>query len=292
MLNIEEKTETPVELSHLIRLLDDEDEKVYSNIRDRFISYGEMSSDFLKNYTEDDNILLRNRANEIISAINIDKLEKEFQAISERKNILEEAVFLIAEFGYPGYNKQKYRDKLSAMASEIRQKLVSVDSDLRNIGAVSKLNAVNAYLFEQAGFTGNKDDYYDTDNSYINRVIDTKLGIPISLSAIYILIARRLGLPVFGVNLPGHFIVKYSDEKDEYFVDPFNQGIIVSKDEAAEFIKNIGMTDQELESIPYLKTVEDKDIVLRMLRNLSEIYKDRKDEIRVGQIDRLMLSLL
>ena len=80
--------------------------------------------------------------------------------------------------------------------------------------------------------------------------------------------------------------------QDEFFIDPFNQGIIVSRPEAADFIRNLGMTDEEFEKIPYLNIAEDKDIVLRMLRNLSDIYRKKNDEVKVGQIERLMLSLV
>jgi regulator of sirC expression with transglutaminase-like and TPR domain len=292
LLNLKEETVPDTELSHLIKLLDDEDEGIYSNIRERFLSYGDLSSNFLKDFAEDENVLLRKRVNEIISTINIDRLEKKFIELSSKKDILEEAVFLIAEFGYPGYYKQKYKDKLNFMAEDIRKNLIKINPDINSLSAISKLNAINAYLFGEKGFAGNKDDFFDTDNSYINRVIDTGLGIPVTLSAVYIFIARRLNMPVFGINLPGHFIIKYMDETDEFFIDPFNQGIIVSRPEATEFIKNLGMTDEEFEKIPYLNIAEDKDIVLRMLRNLSDIYKKKKDEVKAGQIERLMLSLV
>ncbi len=292
MLNLKEETVPDTELSHLIKLLDDEDESIYSNIRERFISYGDLSSNFLKDFAEDENVLLRKRVNEIISTINIERLEKKFIELSKKNDFLEEAVFLIAEFGYPGYNKQKYKDKLHLMAEDIRKNMLDISPDINSISAISKLNAINSYLFGEKGFTGNKEDFFDTDNSYINRVIDTGLGIPITLSVIYIFLARRLNMPVFGVNLPGHFIIKYMDENDEFFIDPFNQGIIVSRPEAADFIRNLGMTDEEFEKIPYLNIAEDKDIVLRMLRNLSDIYRKKNDEVKVGQIERLMLSMV
>ena len=290
---LEIKNEAPVnEFSHLLKLLDDEDEGVYTNIRDRFISLGQASSDFLQNYTEDDNFLIRNRANEIISTINIEKLEKKFSQLSKGKNILEEAVFTIAEFGYPGYNRTKYKEKLDLMAQNIRKNLKEVNPDKGKLTAISKLNAVNSHLFDELGFTGNREDFYDPDNSFINRVIDTKSGNPISLSAIYLLVSRRLELPVYGVNLPGHFIVKYIDEREEFFVDPFNQGVIVSRPEAAEFIKNLGMSDEEFENLPYLNIADEKDIIIRMLRNLSEIYREKADETKQQQVERLMLSLI
>ena len=118
--------------------------------------------------------------------------------------------------------------------------------------------------------------------------METKLGIPISLSVIYLLITKRLKLPVSGISLPGHFILKYSDADEEFFIDPFNKGVIISIKEAEEFIKNIGMTKNDFDNIPYLKKSTDKEIILRMIRNLVEIYKKKSDIMKSDQLEKLM----
>lgn len=287
------------EFDHLIKLLDDEDENIYTNIKDRFISHGNQSSNFLLNYINDENILIKKRANEIVSILNFDIIIEKFKALKLRKesDILEEGIFLIASFGIPWININHYKSILNNMVSEIRSQLIKINMDINQIKPVEILNTFNNYLFIEKGFKGNTENYYEEENSFINNVLDSKLGNPISLCIIYILIARKLDLPVYGISLPGHFIIKFSApyinliNKEEYFIDPFNKGVIISIKEAEEFVKKIGMTKDDFDKIPYLKTANDNEIILRVLRNLTEIYKKKKDNLKSVQLEQIMKSL-
>ena len=282
------------EFDHLVKLLDDEDENIYSNIKDRFLSFGNNSSDFLKNYINDENTLIKKRAKEIVSILNFETTSEKFIKLSQNKNgeFLEDALFLLASWGFPEVNMSEYRKKLDNMAMDIKTQLLRIDPDLSRIGSLETINKINDYLFFVKGYNGNPSNFYDPDNSFLNRVIDTKLGIPISLSVIYILIARKINIPVTGVNLPGHFIVKYSKGDDEFFIDPFNKGVIISMKEATEFVKKIGMSKEEFDKVPYLKETTDTEIILRVMRNLNEIYKKNADILRSSQLEKLMLTLV
>lgn len=286
----EKVTREDNEFEHLIKLLDDEDEGIYRNIKDRFLSYGNDSSKFLKKYLKDENILLKKRANEIISLLNFESIEKKFRKLflKNEEMFLEDAIFLLASFGYPGVNMNDYKRELDKMSLDIESRIVGINDSPANPGILEVLNTINNYLFFDKGFKGNADHYYEPDNSYINKVLDTKLGIPISLSIIYILISRRLNLPIFGISLPGHFILKYGEAGEEFFIDPFNRGVIVSVKEAEEFIKKIGMSKAEFDNIPYLRSASDKEIVLRTMRNLMEIYNKQGDPVRSEQLEKLM----
>lgn len=285
--------ETPEELTlefeNLIKLLDDEDENIYGNIKERFLSHGSPSSEFLKSYSGSENILIKKRASEIISIINFEETELKFKKLinQDKSDILEEAVFLIATLGYPGIIIKDYISELDSMAYEI-DILLRESAKSGKPNTLDTLNIINEYLFFKKRFKGNEDNYYDPDNSYMNKVMDKKTGIPVSLSVLYMLISRRLNLPVYGLSLPGHFILKYSDENEEFFIDPFNKGIIISTKEAQKFIKNIGMTDEEFKEIPYLKNSTDREIILRVLRNLSEIYKKEGELLKPEQIEKIM----
>ena len=291
MFEQNEITETDTnEFDYLIKLLDDEDEYVYTSIKDRFLSHGINSTGFLKKYLNDENYLIKKRANEIISILNFEELNEKFSSLTLRNenDLLEESVFLLASFGYPGINMKEYKQMLDTMAMDIESALLKVNLNSKKLETLEILNTVNNYLFFEKGYTGNAENYYEPDNSYINRVMETKLGIPISLSVIYLLITKRLKLPVSGISLPGHFILKYSDADEEFFIDPFNKGVIISIKEAEEFIKNIGMTKNDFDNIPYLKKSTDKEIVLRMIRNLVEIYKKKSDIMKSDQLEKLM----
>lgn len=281
------------EFDYLIKLLDDEDENIYTNVRERFLSYGDHTTDFLRNFLNDENFLIKKRATEIISTINFDNIEEKLRKISTKrnKNFLEEALLLISSFAYPGLDQGNYVSILDEMAVDIETELLEINHNISEILPLETLNTLNNYLFFKKGFKGNTESYYDPDNSYLNKVIDNRTGIPITLSILYILIARRLKLPISGINLPGHFIVKYDDKKEEFFIDPFNKGVVISLKEASEFVKRIGMEKDEFDKIPYLKKTGDKEIVLRVLRNLIEIYKKDSDDIKIQQLEKLMLSM-
>jgi len=287
----DETTETETnEFGYLIKLLDDEDEYVYTSIKERFLSHGNESTGFLKNYLNDENYLIKKRANEIISILSFEELNEKFGRLSAKNenDILEEAIFLLASFGYPGVFMDDYKKELDKMATEIESALLKVNLNSKKLETLEILNTVNNYLFFEKGYAGNAENYYEPDNSYLNRVMETKLGIPISLSVIYLLISKRLKLPVSGISLPGHFILKYSDTEEEFFIDPFNKGVIISIKEAEEFIKKIGMTQKEFENIPYLRKSSDKEIILRVIRNLVEIYKKKSDVLKSDQLEKLM----
>ena len=146
----------------------------------------------------------------------------------------------------------------------------------------------NKQLFSQWGFKGNSKDYYNPENSFIDRVLTHRMGIPISLSVIYILIARRLGLPVIGIPMPAHFIIKYDDGEDEFFLDPFYGGKIYNREECIHYlhqaqIKNI---EEILEGCP------NYEIITRMMRNIHLVYTSYQDEPEKSkQIDNLLKLL-
>lgn len=277
------------ELENLFKLLDDEDENIYANVRDRFVSLGQDSFEFLRLYLNDESDLIRKRANEIISIINFENVLDKFRLLflNERTDILEEGIFNIASFAYPDVNMKDYEKLIDKMAADIRKKFLNNGG-----GAVEKLNAVNNFLFFENKFRGNSENYYDEENSYINRVLDSRLGNPITLSILYLLISRRLELPVFGINLPGHFILKYSQDDEEFFIDPFNKGVLISMNEAKQFVKKIGMSAIDFDKIPYLKITSDKEILLRVLRNLIEIYNKKSETIKSEQLERLMSQIV
>ena len=287
MKKVKELSLPQSELQHLIKLLDDESDFVYENIKERLISHGDNSINFIKEYADLTNPVIEQRANEIISTINFDKLEHKFKNLDldENKDLLEEAIFLISSFGYPDINIDNYKMILDKMALDIEKKIDDMGY-LKNTN-LDIINIINDYLFVEKRFDGNSENYYDADNSYINKVIDKKTGIPVSISVLYILISKRLNLPVFGVNLPSHFIIKYQDSTEEFFIDPFNKGIVISRDEVIQFLEKLGLDEDEFNHIPYLKIAEDKEIIKRVFANLVNVFEKDKDEVKLEQIKKL-----
>jgi len=180
---------------------------------------------------------------------------------------LAEAALLMACEEYPHLEVSPYLDRLDEIADAARPHIAQ--------GAPAKDNAaaINSVLFDQFGFRGNSDDYYDPRNSFFNDVLDRRLGIPITLSAVYIEVARRLNFPVAGVGLPGHFIVKYRYGQEEFFLDPFEGGAFLSIDDCRARFASIYGEEAEF-SDRFLSRASHRQILSRMLNNLKRIYLD------------------
>lgn len=175
------------------------------------------------------------------------------------------AALLIARAEYPGLDVGHYLDRLDALARSIAPEVA------REEDAAHRLDLLSRFLFISEGFRGNADQYYDPRNSYLNDVLDRKLGIPITLSTIFMEVARRLGLPIVGVGFPGHFLVKYVHRDGEILIDPFHRGAILTPRECRRRLEEMAGG-----SVPFraehLRAVSKAQILFRMLTNLKHIY--------------------
>jgi regulator of sirC expression with transglutaminase-like and TPR domain len=280
------KIEIP-ELNHLIKLIDDEDEEIYENIKKRFLLYGEESKNFLSEFTKSEDLLIAERSKEIISILDFKLVENKIRELFlNKKNLLERAVFLISEYGYPNVDFDNYKMIIDKMAFDIESR---IERKIRKVSSsYEKIKIINDYLFKRKKFKGNTENYNETDNLYINKVIDRKMGIPVSLSILYLLIANRLKLPIYGVNLPSHFIVKYQDDKEELFIDPFNEGIVISRKEAIKFLKQLGLSEEDCNKISFLNNASERDIVKRYINNLIHIYEKNNEKLKAGKLKQLL----
>lgn len=196
---------------------------------------------------------------------------------------LDRATLLIAAEEYPQLDVEKYLAQLDHFADALR------DLHRAQPDPLLRLFSLNHQLFNQLGFRGNTETYYDARNSFLNDVMDRRSGIPISLSVIYIEVARRLSLPVFGVGMPGHFLVKYRDGERDVILDPFHAGRILSVERCAEMVEEMyGETIRF--QLSFLSEVTKKQILTRMLLNLKGVYARVPDHPRtIAVIERALL---
>lgn len=196
---------------------------------------------------------------------------------------LAEAALMIACEEYPQLELRPYIEELDHMAEAANQIRNAADTPIQT---VKKINEV---LFESYGFRGNTQDYYDPRNSFFNDVLDRRVGIPITLSAVYIEVARRLDFRIAGVGMPGHFLVKYADRRDEFFIDPYNRGEILTQDDCKERLKALyGETFEFDERL--LGRTTNRQILWRMLNNLKDIYvKGHVTERCLSIVDMMIL---
>jgi regulator of sirC expression with transglutaminase-like and TPR domain len=180
------------------------------------------------------------------------------------------ATLLIARDEYPDLDIVAYESKCDAYEHELRPRVEAIE------GTQPRLAAINRYLFDDLGFSGNQQDYYDPRNSYLNDVLDRKLGIPISLGVIQMELARRMGVPLEGVSFPGHFLVRLPVEGGLLVLDPYHKGRSVDAHElklrARPHLGGNDIDDQQLLQI--LAPATHRAILIRMLRNLKGLYSE------------------
>ena len=196
---------------------------------------------------------------------------------------LARAALLIAATEYPGLSIERELFRIDEIAEGIAARMGD-DTPLY------QLNTLSEYLFDELKFAGNHTNYHDPRNSFLNDVIERRVGIPITLSLLYIEVGKRLGVPLLGIGMPGHFIVRHRDESD-VFVDPFHGGILLSEDECAERVKQVTQGTLTWDR-SYLEPVRSREFIARMLRNLKVVYLQRRNYERVlATIDRVIALL-
>lgn len=193
------------------------------------------------------------------------------------------AALVIASEEYPGLDILRYVAKLEAMAAAVRARLIDGQDPL------TKIRCLNAYLFGERGFRGNSDSYYDPRNSFLNAVLDRGLGIPITLSVVYMEVGRRIEFPLQGVGMPGHFIVKPVGLEDEIYIDPFNAGRVLSREDCQELVQEM-YGEQVPFHATFLEPVTKKHILTRILSNLKALYVQTRQYLKaLSVVERLLL---
>jgi len=196
---------------------------------------------------------------------------------------LDRAAMLIALEEYPALDVEAYLRKLDTLAMRVE---VLAGQD-RTYGRV--LESLHEVLFVQEALRGNTEEYYDPRNSFLNEVLDRKLGIPISLSILYMEVARRINFPIQGIGFPGHFLVKCVADEREILIDPFHNGRILSTEDCQEMLDRVYGGSVPVQPA-YFHPMEKKSIVTRMLFNLKGLYYQREDYHKaLAVVDRILL---
>ncbi len=210
---------------------------------------------------------------------------------------LAEACLLVAADAYPGLDVDHYLAEIERMAARLRGRLKSGDAE-------EKVIALNQFLFDELGFSGNADDYYDPRNSYLNEVLDRRVGIPITLSVVYIEIGRKIGLPLEGVSFPGHFLVRLALRGSTLVLDPFSGGTPLSEQDLRKLLRRViagsgraglrsaGDVAAELPLDQFLEPAGHRQVLARMLRNLKNIYREKDDPQRLLAVINRMLQVV
>jgi regulator of sirC expression with transglutaminase-like and TPR domain len=178
---------------------------------------------------------------------------------------LDHAALLIGAWDYPERDLETYRDMLDDISARCAPDVA------RAANGIGRARAISEHLFDRLGFSGNASDYYDPKNSFLCEVIDRRMGIPISLSVVYLEVARRVGVLAQGVNFPGHFLVRVAIEDAWLFLDPYTRGRTLTPADLEELLRKTTTPNAVLEP-SVIAAASKRQIVARMLVNLAGIY--------------------
>jgi regulator of sirC expression with transglutaminase-like and TPR domain len=239
---------------------------------------------WLRPYTLSREPALRRRAQEIVRHFDRQAADNAFLGFCLRHGEefdLEAGAWLLAQTQYPDINTEAYGALLDSFASDLRLRFVPTDEPRKVLGAL------NQYLFAELGFAGNETNYYDPENSYLNRVIDQRKGNPINLCLVYLLLARRLHLPVAGIGLPGHFVCRYQSTAVEIYVDVFNRGKLLTKADCVNYLVQANFSVRD----DYLAPVSSRRLLLRVCANLHQIYLQLELAEEATRLQRYLVAL-
>lgn len=268
----------------LLTLLVDEDPAVYHAVRETILSHGPSAAEWLRPHTHSREPVLRRRALEIVHYFDRQAADDQFLAfcLNHGDDLdLETGAWLLARTRYPDINVDGYRALLDDFAGALREQLGSTRPGRPT------LEIVNQYLFNELGFVGNEKNYYDPENSYLNRVLDRRTGNPITLCLFYLLLSRRLQLPVTGIGLPGHFICRYQCSAEESYVDVFNGGKLLTKADCVQYLLQGNYSLQE----DYLAPSRPRRTLLRICSNLHQIHVQADQEDDATRFQRYLVAL-
>jgi len=268
----------------ILRLLGDENPVVHAAVRQKILALGPSAVDWLKPHTLCGDRSQRQHARQYIEHFQRQSADDRFLAfcLTEGNDLnLEEGAWLLAQTKYPDTSIEAYKALLDTFAGELLEMVdLRADADLL-------LGSFNHYLFEVLNFHGNEQNYYDPQNSYLCKVIDRRTGNPINLCLVYLMLARRLRLPITGIGLPGHFLCRYQSPTEEYYIDVFNRGKLWTKANCVRYLlsKNYSVSDD------HLTPISSRQMLLRICANLHQIYQRRAESEEVTRLQRYMVAL-
>lgn len=285
------------ELSALITLLDDPDEIIYSQVKGKFVSFGgdvipHLEAAWEESYDE----MIQKRIENIISTIRFETVCNALKKwAKEEQHDLLKGILLLSRYQFPELDEEKVRKQINEITQDVWLELND------ELTALEKIKILNHIFFSVHGFHGNTENYHSPDNSYLHTVLEQRSGNPISLSIVYMIVCRELGIPVYGVDLPLHFILAYIDDEATlmsyndngdpenilFYINPFSNGIIFSKDDIDKFL-----AEQNIEpTARYYKPCTNLDILKRVIRNLIFSFEKSESGKKVDELKALLQGL-
>jgi len=279
--------ENSAEINALVKLLDDPDQEVFQQVSRRLLEYGHSVIHFLETEWEKSlDTLLQERIENIVHQIQFNNVKEDLNLWyqSGAFNLLQGAL-VINRYQYPDLDEQKVINHIEEIKREVWTGLQY------EMSSVEKIKLINHIFYTIQGFSGNTKNHHDPQNSYINQVLETKKGNQISLAIIYSTIAQKLDIPVYGVNLPQHFILGYIDESKRednefgvlFYINAFNKGAIFGKNDVDQFLRQLDLQPQP----GFYAPCSNVEIIRRIIRNLISSYENLGSTEKVAELKEL-----
>lgn len=281
------------ELQALIQLLDDPDQDVFQHVKNQLLKYGLDVVPHLENSWElAEEVLVQERIENLIFSIKSDDVYQQLKnwISNDGKSLLNGAI-LVAKYHYHNIDEDKIRSKINQIKQDV---WIELNDELT---AFEKIKILNHIIFNLHDFKGDKDNFHAPKNSFINRVIDSKKGSPLSIGILYAIIAQGLDIPVYGVNLPHHFVLAYEDNflanfapEDLmtpgilFYINPFSGGAVFGRAEVMDFLKQIKIEPKE----QYFKPCTNKDMIKRMITNLCYAFNKAEKPEKEAHFKKLL----
>jgi len=268
----------------LLTLLSDEDPVIYQAVRQKILRFGPPAADWLRPHKLSLDPALRRHALEIVQHFakqSADNIFLSFCLKHGEEFDLEHGAWLLSQTEYPEINPEGYRAILDGYANEVKSRLH------RRASGKEVLKILNELLFLELGFSGNEDDFYNPQHSYLNRVLDRRTGNPISLCLLYVLLGRRLELPITGIGLPGRFVCRYQTSAEEIYLDAFAGGTLLTKADCVQYLLNTSFSVRD----DYLAPVTPRRFLLRVCANLHQIYLQHGHGENTTRVQRYIVAL-
>ncbi len=272
------------ELKALVTLLEDEDEEIVTHVEQKLMEIGTGVIPLLEREWETNfNPMIQRRIEDLIHTLQFELFQERLEEWKENRSEedLLEGLWLVATYQYPDLDLLELRQEVHQLYTEVWREFTD------DLAAFDQVRIMNSVLFNKFKFRANTKNFHSPANSMINAVLESKKGNPISLCAVYLLIAQKMDVPVYGVNLPNLFILKYQSEDSEFYINAFNKGLIFSREDIDNYLDHLNIPPQEL----FYEPCSNLDIVLRSLRNLIVSFEKLGDYHKSDEI-KIVLKLL
>ena len=271
------------ELKALVSLLEDEDEEITEHVEQKILSLGSPVIPFLEQEWEKNfNPLLQKRIEDIIHHLQFEQLQTRLEEwkTSESDNLLK-GMWIISNYHYPDISYE-------TLTKEFEQLYIEAWTEFKNdLNPFDQIKVLNGVMYNKLKFRANTKNFHSPSNSMINNVLETRRGNPITLCVIYMLVAQRLKLPVYGVNLPNLFILTYKTDSMQFYINAFNKGLIFSKEDIDHYINNLNLVPQDI----FYQPCDNISIIQRAFRNLIVSFEKLGEYQKADEIKTLLKKI-